>query len=1625
MTETNAPLLFHEILNLPGLWKGLAKTHVLNDKDFDWLSHVKLSTHALRNQQSPPMIAENIQINVGTPPLITLAGCFILGKTPDDQGAILYTPYDGIKKYDNREILETLLVKRLEKAEEDDPLLAFLALSQRRKVVEQDSLTLEYATIDGDIFDAQNVTVLTCQQLNAEAMLSELKHLPSITSLLEGILDDLLKSRFPNLRQAQTRVNFYTEASASDKGTESARIRHDSTSLSEAVLMFHRQQNWPVDQLYEFSNPRHVSGDGDQAKWDEALKQAAGKLQTLLFRQMEDYWDTPAKSGSSRRTFFSEALKEQARAELMIKRESGTIDAGQFATLHQMIRNADTPARRPTIENVRLWEYEPNYVELAGSLMISHAQACLYTPTMGLQVLRDYRDLRDTVLSKFHASGHEDELYGLLNLEERRRFVGFDRPQVTGESIGGEIFNVLFEAIITKQRQNIAYALQVFRLSDGAVDIHAMFDKALDIRAMIHARLLEHDAGERWSTRPVLAGLEQPSEVLAHKAQAIKRSCEGIDALLTSSFRGQPTPHVSGQRRYLEGMKSRLAHSLFVGVTDEATLRVLSGSLRPAERAIVDTVFHPDQPSRNNRRSLNGFRPDAWSLALNSPGIKEPLALAHCVLLTERGGLDDTHSGRVIVWTPALGLEVFASINAARRKLEQRLQDSVQRLSLLENLLPTERRFHQQYSLAALSLIEGNVLHNRLQSAIEHFLARCDVVRERLKGRDELTPALETLTKTPIDTNLTRTIQLAEAINQQQSLPAWLGMAPTAQQQLHLELLEQWRHSVIDEKDYLSGLPALSDYVNQTLKTLLDARFKSSLLDPQAIEITPNLALAGPALSLTEFALNHINIAQGSGFTVASKTARPLPAGLDQTTVRQLLLSLAIPTTFARKITEVLSDGHAEAAVRQQRFIRQVPWQLLQHAHGMQLQQQLSESAFDSLCQVLDIPDGIARKTVAGAHAIVYPLSLIKTAGSTAVEALGLYVIGPGSGQQAPLVLYAPYADEVLRKFTDEASLIAALNTPGSFQDLVIRRLPEAQQSVFRGLLHSSVGETSEMKLAGNTITANLLHRLYSDNLKLLPKLLSCQSYSSAQSDWEAAKTLFSRGIKLSARLLPGKLSYGTILWQAYKDFKDSAENLQDHHWAQALKSFIAGGVQMLSLGRLSTEEASTTTATNTESIAPVSPETATITSEGRVEVTDTTSKPPALLAPTWAQIRPTSPLRTELQSFETAAVALEDLKRDAKTGTYEDPTTKRTYAPIAGKVYRVEQPGTVWQMVNEEKSGPALRQSSSHLVLVPDRHTVHYGKAISRLHVRSGVMINRWAMLSVEAEGMRDIRHRHPEKARLIEYAVEMARLYAFNCLHNLALVKSNIPDDRVESFLKSFFGVPQVDAKLLSSIKKTIVPICNALVDPSDDLMDTERFVVGSNLGSNSSTVAFVLGNDNKKTVHLTELFFNQNLDLYESFLSEPFDINGHAQAATLIHEFAHQFSNAEDIATLEARRPFADLITTDTVQGMAMKNELEVFQSEALSSNTPREQLFARWNKKKGVFITLDKVTDSAAKAIGKKILALTGSSTIDAARDAFLDQDSPDVRVDVILKNADSIARLICEIGRQLDPVPTTL
>ncbi len=1595
MSTPTTPLLFPVIFDSPGLHVDLGPAHGLNSKDFDWLAHAQLATQSLRNKQTPPMLAERILLNADKQQAVPLAGSFMLSAGPDDNGVFLYTPYDGLKKFADRQALTDALQTRLDNATENDDLLAFLSVSLRKELVEKRGITLTCETIEGDVFEDQQAAIGESLDRSARDLLDELKRLPSLATLLEKILDELLEPHFGAVQQSLTRVGFYSVTSSDGKQWV------DSLPLSEALLLHFHRQGWPHGQTVEFTHPARSVSEDDQSAWTHAIESASGKLTMLLFRQLEIYWNGASFEGSPRRTFFSQTVQGQARADLMIKRETQILSASEFDALHSLVREPTVAVRRPTFETVCLSE-DTACVELAGSLMINHDKAYLYTPSQGLQILTDYADLKQTLTAKLQAAGHEDELYGLMNLQERNRYLGFANAQVSGENIGGEIMTTLFEAILTKQRQNVEFVLQRFRQSARTTDIHALFDKALDIRSMIHDRLLKLDVNQRWSTRPLFTSTPPSSLVQADKAAQQAASLGRTLDNLTSHFKDQPTTHGAEQRVFLEGILWKLAQAFEDGLRGEAYLRSLGGSWLEAERKIVDTVFDARHPTRRDRQSLNGFRPDAWSPTLTCAEFKGALPLAHCVLLTERGGMDVKHSGRAILWTPALGLELFDDIASAQKQLQQRLDDNNQSHTLLENLPKAQYRLDQQYTLGEFQLIDGSVSQDRMQSAIEQFLAECEMLRACIKEPKTLANFLDEMKNAVIDTNLQRAIDHARTLSGHLDYPDWLRMASATEQRTQLALLDELRHAFIDGKDFLDEVPALATHIEQTLKTLLDGRFPGNGLKPQDIRISPNLVLAGPACNLLEFALHHYNVVQGSGFKVASTTATALPKDFGQSAVRQLLQSLDVATAYTAKVTEALTADSASARLSKERFLRQLPWQLMQHAHSMKLQQHLSDTGYDYICQVLDMPDGIARAMVEGAHAIACPLSLIKTAGADHVDTLGLYVFGPGAGQAGPRVLYAPYSRSVFREFEDETQLIEALNTPGHFQDLLIRRLPEAQQAVFKSLLKTTIGKNSEIKLHDSPIKGNVLERLHKDTLSLLPQMLRSQPQINAQADWEAVKFLFSHGVRLVPHVLPGKLACGFFLWRSYQDFKASAEGLQDHHWANALKSFIAGAITLFSLGRLSWESEAETVGSEfaAEAHAPAG--------------TTTTVQ----VAARWTKVPPVTPARVDLQPFESST-ALEPLKLDAKKLVYGDSSTTQKYVAIAGKVYPALQVEKTWHLGKKDGSqGPALEEKNSRLVVASTSRPVHRCRSKHRDPVQHEVEENRSIEMYIQARGMAQIHLRYPARAFVIQQAVNRAREYAINCLHNYVTQRDNLRGTRVETALKEFFEVSAITPELLRKLEKVIIPVCQELTNPKDDLLYTERFFTGLNGPGSANTVAFVFKQDKQKVIHLTELFFNPRMDRYTAHLPPRFNVDSHARAVTLIHELSHLVCDSEDLVAVQAMGPYPDLIDTTTADGQDAKNSLERHR-RLLSRYGNLSHLFA---VKTGnhVWTDLDQMPTHAWDYL--KILSLTKSKNLADARRAFRSPVSADARVDVMLANADSIALLISELGRQLDPLP---
>ncbi|NWC85157.1 hypothetical protein HX793_27955 [Pseudomonas reactans] len=1037
-------------------------------------------------------------------------------------------------------------------------------------------------------------------------------------------------------------------------------------------------------------------------------------------------------------------------------------------------------------------------------------------------------------------------------------------------------------------------------------------------------------------------------------------------------------------RKHLQDMLPQMGTMMSNAIRNQAYLRRLNKTLDPRDDAIIHAVFDPFNPDRRRREDLKGFIPDVYRITVQRDEEALRHSLANCLMITERGGLDHHHSGHAILWTPAWGLETFVSPAVAKQQLEERLKDPAARLALLDNLDPSQRQLHANYTLGAFWLITGPVSENRQQSWIDHYIAqRARWLAQKPTGKTLL--KLMAVLPTPV---LGGAAQLAHHFVAQRSLPAWLGMASPAEQQHHAELLEQYRLNTQDEKDYLYELFSLRQQVHDTLSDML----VDYSVYPEDVFITPRLALGGQRQNLTDYALAHIN-EQASSFTVESGATQ-----LTESTIRQLLLKLNIAQVAQDYLKDKLAPNQPGALERELRFIQQLPWQLLQHAHALKLQERLSETGYNLIQQVVDMPDAIARATIAGATATLRPLEMIATPGASIVKALGLYVISAGT--TGPLILYAPYyPGQCFTEFENQAQFLSDLNVPGQRQDWITAHLEGADKTKYKNLLASTAGATSEITLANRPIEGHAIKQLYQDNQVVMGRMLNHQQDPDGQGFWDTAKSLLSSGVQIAVQFLPGKLRIPVLIWQSYKLFKDSAEALQQHHWQDALHSFILGVAKMATLERLIRTP-----------VPKSSPPAYKEVHESDLPPSDTA------IAPTARDIDVTDPRRTRLQSLETSQASLKDLQKQPGTGLYASADGKTLYGAVEGKVYPIEK---AKQLRIASNDGPLVSSTfQKQLVLAPQTHTLQYGKALSRLGNYYVTRHTAKMVMNIDATGMDEIRQLYPTKARQIIEALDIARTYAFRAMHNLVQLRHLTHDTRLEGFLKQLFDVNNVDDGILQKVRNTLIPLCKALVDPDLDGWKTSRFVVGSSGDPNQKVIAFTIASDRTKQVFFTELFFDQQLDEYANLLTEAFDIDGHARAATLIHEFAHIYGRAEDIASTEARLPFADLIETLTAKGRAAQNWLQGVQRNALSLGTPRHRLFSRWNSFLGIWESMD--SDSSEDRTFKAVKEITSSPTVEAARDAFLDAASPDKRIDTILRNADSIARLICEMGRVLDP-----
>ena len=278
-------------------------------------------------------------------------------------------------------------------------------------------------------------------------------------------------------------------------------------------------------------------------------------------------------------------------------------------------------------------------------------------------------------------------------------------------------------------------------------------------------------------------------------------------------------------------------------------------------------------------------------------------------------------------------------------------------------------------------------------------------------------------------TGLSRASDIAQSLITQQKLPAWLAKAPIKDLILHGELLQQYLHNVKDDEDYLTGIRSLKKTTHHELEKQLKADDFNIDPDKVQVEISASPWSASSKQTLTDFALAHLKDLDTVLLKLTSLDTTVIPEGMDERYIKDLMHKLKPGEHQQKILSAALADTEANA-IRRQRFYTQLPWQLMHHAHTEKLQERLSETGFDLIRQVMDMPDAIARAAVDGAHAIIRPLELLGVRSGQTVKVPGVYLIGSSADRTAPQVLVAPHSPRHgIKEYQSETQLLAELKT--------------------------------------------------------------------------------------------------------------------------------------------------------------------------------------------------------------------------------------------------------------------------------------------------------------------------------------------------------------------------------------------------------------------------------------------------------------------------------------------------------------------------------------------------------------------------------------------------------------------
>lgn len=1078
----------------------------------------------------------------------------------------------------------------------------------------------------------------------------------------------------------------------------------------------------------------------------------------------------------------------------------------------------------------------------------------------------------------------------------------------------------------------------------------------------------------------------------------------------------------------------RLSTLRMVMLRAELRLLRLEDRLQASDRAVLNGVL--GYPVGDQRPALEQFVPDVFGVIVSFDAGVSSQDIANCLLITQRGGLESANAGRAIFWSPAIGFESFASLDECKTQLEARLIDKALRWDVLAQIKAGDqtristyldggdaRKPAGQNGWLSFERLEQDFTRLSQNTVLNMGLADAQTVCRTAKRIPLSAQGFENsfhsgLLACKAGVNLDRVMEMAHLQLFSASLPGWLRSASPAEQMAYAHALQRYQQVAQPQHNYLHDIPEMAVYAHALLTARLDLDYPGQGLNPDLVEIVVDTYLAAPVpvgsvpsfipaatthsvQPMTAFVLNGLHLLNDGVMFVRLRDNGSLPVALNAVYVRRLTRELDLGQHYRTLLQAKLAPGKEGVALRQQQFAEQLAMQVTEQALKETLQDPGFETAYHCLCHVMDMPDGTAREALNGVTVIARPFQLIAEPDAAPDPVRGVYIIGPADPLEGPQIMWINYSKRfTFKSYANEAALLQALASDTQLQAEVLQRIaPYARKTYDQGGFaephlahHEDVSlnwfllKPAPPTLAQSPIMGNLFIDMYQDNYKTLLDMAAAQAESTAQADWESFKYLMSLIVTSALMLLPGRLSIPLAVWQSLGWLRQGGEAAKRGEWGESVAEF-ATALLLIASGAGAARPAS------------------------RIKV------PAPAVVESGIPVRLTPEQRAGLQPFQAHEVNLQDLLKEPGTQLHRDPRSGLRYVHLAGRLFSVEPWRERWRIyIGAEREGPLIKLNARNVWELDLKEPLPGG----------GPLLSATAALAgrishdIQATGMESIQRHFPEKALIIREAHALALTYLQRCqnaLHTLNEPGADSAGHR--NLLHTFFEVERIEQPLLDRLNQTVEPMLSRFLHPDLSPHTSSKYVVCRSR-FNDKSIAWIHRWDSQHRVYLSDRFFNTLFEspeaLSQPFIKPtvpPFPVNAHYRSTFLLHEISHLVLDTEDINYLNPGFPYDDLLDESTAFGERLKSFNQIVQ-ECHSPHILQDNLFQQLDP---VDLTWADIASGPGKARIKKI---AGVQTLEQARPIFV--NNSEKRIEMMLANADTVALLITQLGREHPVVP---